>query len=71
VKALPTIGFDTDAAALPISRRHAVIGLGFLVSGFLLAACAGQSQPAPGSWAEDYARRKQKYREWGQGTGKK
>jgi len=56
---------------LPLSRRQAAISLGLMVAGFLLAACAPQSPPAPGSWAEAYARRKQKQREWGQGTSSK
>jgi len=45
-----------------------VVGLRLLVAGLLVAACAPQSPPAPGSWQEEYARRKAKYREWGQGT---
>jgi hypothetical protein len=66
------MGFDMDMpASLRITRRQAAIGFGLMVAGFLLAACAPQSPPAPGSWAEEYARRKEKYREWGQGTGKK
>jgi hypothetical protein len=51
-----------------IARRQAVLRLSALITGLLLAACAPQQPPAPGSWAEEYARRKQKYREWGQGT---
>ena len=58
-------------ASLPITRRQAAIGLGLMVAGFLLASCAPQSPPAPGSWAEEYARRKEKYRQWGQGTSTK
>jgi ferric-dicitrate binding protein FerR (iron transport regulator) len=61
---------DTPAP-VRIPRRQAAIGLGLMVVGLLLASCAPQSPPAPGSWAEDYARRKAKYREWGQGTGKR
>ena len=56
---------------LPLSRRR-VLGLSLTAMGLLLAAgCAPQQRPAPGSWAEQYYRRKQKYREWGQGTGQK
>jgi hypothetical protein len=66
------MGFTMDTpASLRVTRRQAAIGLGLMVASFLLAACAPQSPPAPGSWAEEYALRKQKYREWGQGTGKK
>jgi hypothetical protein len=42
-----------------------------IVAGLLLASCAPQSPPVPGSWAEEYYRRRQKYREWGQGTSNK
>jgi hypothetical protein len=58
-------------ASLSIARRQLAIRLGLVAAAALLAACAPQSPPAPGSWAEEYARRKQKYREWGQGTGRK
>jgi len=58
-------------ASLPIARRQATISLGLMLAGFLLASCAPQPPPAPGSWAEEYYRRKQKYREWGQGTSNK
>jgi hypothetical protein len=54
-----------------ITRRRLAISLGSMVAGFLFASCAPQSPPAPGSWAEEYARRKQKYRQWGQGTSSK
>jgi hypothetical protein len=49
-----------------LSRRKA-IGLVLMAAGLLLAGCAPQEAPAPGSWQEEYYRRKAKYREWGQG----
>lgn len=55
--------------SFPIRRRQMMIRLGSIFAGLLLGACAPQSPPAPGSWAEEYQRRKEKYREWGQGTG--
>jgi hypothetical protein len=58
-------------APLSMPRRQAVIRLGLTAAGLLLASCAPQQKPAPGSWAEEYYRRKQKYREWGQGTSSK
>jgi len=57
---------DMDADGSPIPRRQ-LIRLGLAAASLLLAACAPQPPPAPGSWAEEYARRKQKYREWGEG----
>ena len=53
--------------SLPMPRRKS---LSLMLAG-LLAACAPQQPPAPGSWQEEYRRRKQKYREWGQGTGQR
>jgi hypothetical protein len=52
--------------SIHISRRQ-VIRLGLMAASLLLTSCAQQEPPAPGSWAEEYARRKQKYREWGEG----
>jgi hypothetical protein len=54
-----------------ISRRQAARRLALAAAGLLLAGCAPQTPPAPGSWQEQYLRRKQKYREWGQGTSNK
>jgi hypothetical protein len=52
----------------PIPRpRRQVIQLGLLLAGLVIAGCAPPPPPAPGSWQEEYYRRKQKYREWGQG----
>ncbi|GAB2179092.1 hypothetical protein DLREEDagr8_46500 [Dongia sp. agr-C8] len=47
--------------------RRRVIGLAALAAGLLLAACAPQQPPAPGSWQAEYFRRKEKYRKWGEG----
>ncbi|WP_395022475.1 hypothetical protein [Dongia sp.] len=47
--------------------RRRVIGLAVTVAGLLLAGCAPQQPPAPGSWQEEYYRRKEKYRQWGEG----
>jgi len=58
-------------APLSLSRRRAIPRLAWLAAGILLSACAPQQPPAPGSWQEQYLRRKQKYREWGQGTSSK
>jgi hypothetical protein len=52
------------------TRRQA-LGLGLMLAGLLLAGCAPQQPPAPGSWAEEYQRRREKYRQWGQGHGNK
>jgi hypothetical protein len=57
-------------SSLPIPRRRALT-LGLMLAGLLLAGCAPQQPPAPGSWQEEYYRRKQKYREWGEGTAKR
>jgi hypothetical protein len=57
---------------LSIKRsRRRIFGLAVAAAGgLLLAACAQQQQqpPAPGSWQEEYARRKEKYRKWGEGV---
>ncbi len=58
-------------APASLSRREVVIGLRLMVAGLLIASCETKSPPAPGSWQEEYARRKAKYREWGQGTSTK
>jgi hypothetical protein len=52
--------------ATKFSRRR-LIGLAVVAAGLLLAGCAPQQPPAPGSWQEEYARRKEKYRKWGEG----
>jgi hypothetical protein len=57
---------DMDSRGSHIPRRQA-IRLGLMAAGLLLAACAPQEPPAPGSWAEEYYKRKAKYREWGEG----
>jgi len=53
-----------------VSRRR-LFGLTVAsAAGLLLAACAPQqpAAPAPGSWQEEYLRRKEKYRKWGEGV---
>jgi hypothetical protein len=54
---------------MELSRRG-VIGLAAMAAGIMLAACAPQQPPAPGSWQEEYYRRKEKYRQWGEGQRK-
>lgn len=58
-----------SSASIKLSRRR-MFGLAAVAAGLLLAACAQQPQepPAPGSWQEEYARRKEKYRKWGEGV---
>jgi hypothetical protein len=53
------------------TRRQALGGFGLMLAGLLLASCAPQEPPAPGSWAEEYQRRKEKYRQWGEGHDSK
>jgi hypothetical protein len=55
----------------PQRTRRQVLGLGLTLGGLLLGGCAPQEPPAPGSWAEEYQRRKEKYRQWGQGHDNK
>jgi len=58
-------------APVSISRRHLAVRLAVTAAGLLLASCTPQPPPAPGSWAEEYYRRKQKYRKQGEGTSTK
>jgi hypothetical protein len=55
--------------SIKLSRRR-IFGLAATAVGSLLTACAQEPQqpPAPGSWQEEYARRKEKYRKWGEGV---
>jgi hypothetical protein len=56
-----------DSQDAPQIARRKMLRLSLLLTGLLLGACTPHQQPAPGSWAEQYSRRKQKYREWGDG----
>jgi len=58
-----------SSVSIKLSRRR-IFGLAAAAAGLLLAACAQQppQPPAPGSWQEEYARRKEKYRKWGEGV---
>jgi hypothetical protein len=61
---------ESQHASIQRTRRQA-LGIGLMLAGLLLAGCAPQEPPAPGSWAEEYQRRREKYREWGQGHDNK
>jgi hypothetical protein len=58
-----------SSRSIEFSRRG-ILGLAAAAAGLLLAGCAQQPQqpPAPGSWQEDYLRRKEKHRKWGEGV---
>ena len=62
---------ETSFHFVPISRRRMAGVLALTLAELLLASCAPQSPPAPGSWAEEYYRRKAKYRRQGEGTSTK
>ncbi len=58
-----------SSLSIRLSRRR-IFGLAVTAASLLLAGCAQQPQqpPAPGSWQEEYLRRKEKYRKWGEGV---
>ena len=54
-----------------ISRRDAALRLTLMTAGLVVAACTPQPPPAPGSYAEQVLKRKQKQRQLYEGTSNK